>query len=77
MGQHLFYGVLDPNLITRVGKAPSQRAGQAQMGVHFAQQQRAAIAGESATGKIGDDLERLQSAEQQRLALGGGSDFRF
>lgn len=53
LGQHLRRRVADKDLRAVVFKALGQTQGQTQVGIDLAQQQRAPIAGEATTGKIG------------------------
>ena len=46
-----------------------QRARHAQTAIHLAHQQRAAIAGETAAGKIGGDLAVAEVLKEERLVV--------
>ena len=67
--EQLRHGMIHINLLTGVGETVRQAVSQPEVGIHLAQQQHAAIAGECAAGKIGHDLARTQVLKQQRLLL--------
>ena len=69
LGQQLLHGMVHPNLIAPVVKALGQALGQPNMGVGLAQQQRAAIGGKEAAGKVSHDLARPQIGEKKGFAL--------
>ena len=67
--QQLLHGVIHINLLPDIGETLGHALGQPEVGIHLAQQQHAAIAGERAAGKIGRDLARTQVLKQERLFL--------
>jgi hypothetical protein len=69
LGQQLRQGVIHKMGIAPIGEAARQPAREAQLLIHLAEEQHAAIAGEGAAGKIRHDLARPQVLKEQGLAL--------
>jgi len=64
LGQQLFERVIAVTRVAPVGEGLGQRARHSQPAIQLAQEQRLAVAGEVATGKIGHDLARTQVCKE-------------
>jgi hypothetical protein len=69
LGKQLGQPVVAVARVTPVGEGFRQRARQAEAAINLAQQQRAAVAGEVAAGKISDDLAGAEVLKEQRLMV--------
>ena len=67
LGQQLGQRMIDEAGVARVVETGGQRAGQAQAVIDLTEQEHAAVAGEVAPGKIGDDLAGAEVLKVQRL----------
>ena len=69
LGEQVFERVIAIARVAPVGERLGQRAGQSPAAIQLAQEQRAAVAGEVAAGKIGDDLAGAEVLKKQRLVV--------
>ena len=67
LGQKLGHRVIHEADVARVEEARGQRAGEPQPVIDLAEQEHAAVTGEVAGGKIGDDFARAQTGEKKGL----------
>ena len=69
LGEQVFERVVAVARVAPVGEGLDQRARHAQTAIHLAHQQRAAIAGEIAAGKIRDHLAGAEVLKEERLVV--------
>ena len=69
LGEQFGQPVIAVARVAPVGEGLRQQAGHAQAVIDLAQEQRAAVAGKVAAGKIGDDLAVAEGLKEERLVV--------